>query len=155
MAALCLAFVVFLAAVAFEGTECLIVMCFPAFVQQLADRFGSSLWYLDYAELPLFVGMALVWFALVGLALAGSMRPMPLLHGLSQKPWFVRFSFAANVVLLALIPISLAFGFWATALTRTCVHDAKVYFLYDEGIAVPRWGYAMGLSRLSLQAERN
>jgi hypothetical protein len=40
-------------------------------------------------------------------------------------------------------------------LTRRTVDNAKVYFLYDEGIAVPRWGYALGLYRISLQAQRN
>lgn len=96
-----------------------------------------------------------LWVALVGLALAGSMWPVPLPKRLSRKHWPLRISLFANSAPLTMVPFVAAGAMWATSLTRRNVENAKVYFLYDEGIAVPRWGYALGLYRISAQAQRN
>lgn len=56
---------------------------------------------------------------------------------------------------LALIALTIVLAFHAASLARTSREGAMVYFLYDEGIPVPRWGYALGLYRVTLQAQRN
>ena len=113
-------------------------------------------WYVTgVTGLPI-VALFVLWLWLLRLAFAGSMRQVMLLKRLTQRSWIVRLSFLANCFVLSLIPIVVALAFHATSLTRTS-HEgaAAVYFLYDEGIPVPRWAYALGLYRVSLQAQRN
>jgi len=88
-------------------------------------------------------------------ALAGSRFQVRLLSRIAGKRSLHRIAFSVNCLLLISIPITIVFAFWATSFTCRSVDGARVYFLYDEGIAVPRWGYAMGLYRISLQAHRN
>ena len=155
MAAIFVAFIALLTTCIFEGAECLIAIKFPKLVQQLADRFGAFSWCFDDAELLLFAAVGLLWIILIGFAIAGSLRPMPLLEKISRNPFLVLFSFISNALAWVAVPTTIVFALWATSLTRTCAQGAQVYFLYDEGIAVPRWGYALGLSRLALQARWN
>ena len=155
LAAFFLLLILFLADCIFECAQCFVLVQFPGLEQPLVARFGSLLPYLDDAELLVIAALLALWAALLGLALAGSTRQVPLLKRLSMKPWPLRISFFANSMLLTLIPFVSIFALWATSLTRRSVEDAKVYFLYEEGIAVPRWGYALGLYRISLQAQRN
>ena len=110
---------------------------------------------LTYALLILLGALFLMWITLLGLALAGSSRQMPLLKHLTRRPRIIRFSSLANSFALALIlPISVL-AFQATSMTRPCHEGADVYFLYDEGVWVPRWAFALGLYRVSRQAEHN
>ena|ERR1039458_9210326 len=114
-------------------------------------------WELDLTCALLLVLGALVvlWIALLGLALGGSSRQIPLLKQLTRRSWVICLSSIANSFALALIPAIAVLACHATSLTRTSREDAAVYFLYDDGIPVPRWGYALGLYRVSLQAQRN
>ena len=106
-------------------------------------------------ELTLLLALAALWFLLIGLSLAGSIWQVPLLKRLATRPWVVRFSSIGNSLVLVLIALTIVVAFHATSLTRKSRKDAAVYFLYDEGIPVPRWGYALGLYRVTLQAQRN
>jgi hypothetical protein len=126
------------------------------YLPQLAPHFENP-WNirLSYALwLPIVAAVA-VWIMLIGLALAGSSRQLPLLKQLARKRWIVRFSFLVNSVALALLPLVVVLAFHATSLTCKSRESAAVYFLYDEGIPVPRWGYALGMYRVSLQAQQN
>ena len=64
-----------------------------------------------------------------------------------------RFSLISNMLILALAPIIAACALHASSLTCTCRKGAAVYFLYDEGVGLPRWFFALGMYRISLQAE--
>jgi hypothetical protein len=154
-AALFLFLMFFLAACVFEGAECFILIQFPWLEEFLVARFGSFLPYLDNAEVFVIAALLAFWVTLLGLALAGSEWQVPFLNRLSRRPWLGRISSFANSLVLVLIPIVVILALRATTLTRRSAEDAKVYFLYDEGIEVPRWGYALGLYRISLQARRN
>ena len=74
---------------------------------------------------------------------------------LARRTGVVRFSAVANTVRLSLVPIIAMLAWHATSLTQRSRDDASVYFLYDDGIPVPRWSYALGMYRVSLQARRN
>jgi hypothetical protein len=144
----------FLAACLFDTAECFVAIRFPEFAQQLTERWGSFLVNLSHAMwLPILALIAL-WITLLGLALAGSSWQMPLLKRLLHRPWVTRVSFLANSIVLALIPLIAFFALHATSLTRRSSDNAAVYFLYDEGVSVPRWGFALGLYRVSLQAQQ-
>src|SRR6185312_4455488 len=73
----------------------------------------------------------------------------------SERKWIIRLCFALNWVVLVSIPATAIFATYATSLTRQSGDGAAVYFLYDEGVGVPRWAFAMGLSRISAQGRRN
>ena len=116
---------------------------------------------LDSCELWLAVALLLVlgglfalWITLLALGLAGSTRELPLFRRLARSNRVMWLSYWANVLALALVPVIAIFACHATALTRTSRNDAAVYFLYDNGIPVPRWTYALGLYRISLLAQR-
>lgn len=123
---------------------------------QFPDLTRHKEWlYVEYAAWALLAGLGVFWMMLVLSALRGSTGEMPLLTRLTRWPWVIRFSFVINSIALALIPILAVLALHATSLTRTNGPPAAVYFLYDEGIPVPRWAYALGLYRLSLQTQRN
>ena len=155
MAALSGLLMLLLAVCLFDTAECVTLIQLPGFEEQVIKQFGSLPTDLDYAELVLIVALIALWVTLLGLCLAGSLRQVPLLKRLMKQSWVVRVSFLANCFVLILIPLFFVLVLWATSLTRRSSGDAKVYFLYDEGISVPRWGYALGLCRISLQADRN
>ena len=153
MAALFLALIAFTGACAWESVESLIYIHWPEVEQH--RLVGSIISTLDLIELCLLAGFLPLFGVLIVLALRGSTWQVPLPTGLARKRWIFRTSFILNSLFLMLIPAFASFGFWASSLTRRSGEDAKVYFLYDEGIPVPRWGYAMGLCRIALQSERN
>src|SRR5579859_284451 len=155
MAALFLLLILFLADCAVESAVCLGLILFPGSGDSFAARFGFLIPYWDKATLLFFVALATLWLAFLGLALVGSSRPMPLLSRVSRWPVTAHVSLIANSLILAAIPFVFIFACWAGSMTRGNCDGAKVYFLYDEGIAVPRWGYALGLSRIALQAQHN
>jgi hypothetical protein len=155
MAALFVMLVVFLAACLFESAEWFVAIKFPAHKHGAASRFEWVAWCLDYAELGVFAGALVLWVGLLGLAAAGSTPKVPVLNRLVRKAWAIRVAFLLNCVGLTSVPLVLVFGVQATSLTRRSSNRAAVYFLYDEGIQVPRWGYALGLYRISLQAQRS
>jgi hypothetical protein len=155
MAALFATLLVFLALCVLESLECVVLIRFPELEQPLINHLGWVAPWLDYGELAVVAAVLGLWLALLVLCLAGSPRPVPVLKRLARKPWAMRVSLLANSVALAAMPVVLGVGVHAESLTRRCGEDAAVYFLYDEGIQVPRWGYALGLYRISLQAQRN
>jgi hypothetical protein len=131
------------------------IILFPDFLQQLIERFGWLGVYVNYAVYLPVLGLVAIWMTLLGLAAKGSMWQMPLLKQLSRKPRVIRFSFFANCLLWVLVPIVTFLAVYTTSLTQRSREGAAVYFLYDEGISVPRWSYALGLSRIALQAQKN
>jgi hypothetical protein len=147
--------VVFLAAWVFESAECLVAIEFPELTRDAASRFERAVWCLDYVELGLFAGVLVLWVGLLGLAVGGSTLKVPVLNRLMRKAWAIRLAFLLNCLGLASAPTVLFDGVHATSRTCRSSDTAAVYFLYDEGIQVPRWGYALGLYRISLQAQRN
>jgi len=153
MAAIAVWLVVLLAAGAWESIECLIYIKFPGVEEHPVLSFVFS--SLDILELCLLLVFLPLFAALTALALLGSTRQVPLLKQLIRKRWPVQISFMLNSSVVVLIPVMMAFAVWATSLTRRSTSEAKVYFLYDAGIPVPRWGYAMVLCRICLEADRN
>jgi hypothetical protein len=107
---------------------------------------------LSVAAFLIAVAMGLLWVVLLGLALAGSYRPVPLLDRLAQRQRLVRLSFAGNCLGLFLATAGAALACHAGSITRTNHDGGRVYLLYDEDIPVPRWAYALGMYRVSLQA---
>jgi hypothetical protein len=152
MAALFLFIAWFLTVLLLDVLEWMGLMYFPEFAEHQARRWGM---YLGYAAWLLLGGLILVWIALVGLALAGSTRSLPLVQRLRGQPRTVGLAFAGNCLALLALPVFAALGLHAATLTQTKGNEAAVYFLYDEGIPVPRWCYALWMYRISLQAQRN
>jgi hypothetical protein len=128
------------------------LMNFPNFGEHQLRRLEM---YVGYAAWVLFAVLGTLWVGLLVLALTGSGRHVPWLQRIARKRWIIRFSFITNAVGLALIPVIAVLGIHAVSLTRTNGQAAAVYFLYDEGIPVPRWGYALWMYRVSWQAQRN
>ncbi|HXT40539.1 MAG TPA: hypothetical protein VN887_11030 [Candidatus Angelobacter sp.] len=135
----------------FEASEMFLLICFPDFARPFIEHWEP---YLTYALLLPLIVLVGLWMASLGLALAGSTRPIPVLKRVARWPGAVHLSYAANSLVLALLPIIVLLVVHATSLTRTSGDGAAVYFLYDEGIPVPRWGYAVGLYRISLEAKQ-
>lgn len=132
----------------FDALTSFILIRYPELDRNLAY------WNLHfiYALLFLLGCLFLLWITLFGLAIGGSARQMPLIGQLASKPWVVHLSLIVNSVALAVaIPASVV-GFWANSVMKTGSKHAAVYFLYDDGIPVPRWGYALGMSRVYLSA---
>lgn len=156
MAALCCGFVLL---ASFFGISELGVSAFftlfPKPAEYLVEHWGWLAIYLDYVLWPSGLAVVAVWLALLGLALVGSAWPMPGLRALSYRTWVVRGTFWGNAVTWLLIPCVLVFGLYSTSMISRNREGAAVYFLYDEGIGVPRSFYAMGLSRIAHQAEQN
>jgi hypothetical protein len=147
MAAFFVVLSVLLMAFLYAAGEALIYINFPDFYR----RFNPG----ETVELAVLFALTALWLLLIGLSLAGSTWPVPLLKRFAHSPWVVRFSLVGNSLALALMAFTTVLAFHATSLTRTSREDSMVYFLYDEGIPVPRWGYALGLYRVTLQAQRN
>ena len=141
----------FLTAFIFNAAAMFILIHFP----DLDRRLDPCELGMTYALLALLGALFVVWIVLLGLALAGSSRQLSLLMHLTRRPWVIRFSTLANSFALALILPIAVLAFHATSMTRPSREGADVYFLYDEGVWVPRWAFALGLYRVSLQAERN
>jgi hypothetical protein len=154
MAAFFLVLMVFLATCVLEVSSCFIVIHDPSLLEHQVGYFGG-LPFVDDVELLVIAAVIGLWMTLLVLALKGSTRQMPLLKQVSGRMWPSRVSCFINTVVLLLVPLTVTFALWATSLTRRSGEDARVFFLYDEGIPVPRWGYAMGLSRVALQAQMN
>lgn len=137
----------------FVTAECLFLTSFPNASQQIIERWGPYLRFIDYVIWPPIVVLAALWIMPAVFALCGSTRPVPLLKQLTRRTWMIRFSLFSNTLMLALAPVIAACALHASSLTRTCHKGASVYFLYDEGVGVPRWFFALGMYRISLQAE--
>jgi hypothetical protein len=154
MSALFLLLLLFLAACALDTAETILFVGFPDHGRYLVARFGRVAALLDYAKYVALVTLGILWISLLALAVRGSTWKVPLLKRLSAKKWIIRISSAFNSAMLVLIPLAATFAAHATSLTRRSAEGAAVYFLYDQGVGVPRWGFAMGLCRISLQARR-
>lgn len=138
-------------AVSIDISKFLILIWFPDLDSKL-DQLEFCVTYVLLLALGVFM---VLWSALLALALAGSSRKLPVIRRLTGLHWMFRFSSMANRILLALIPMVGVLTWHAASLTRRCGDSGAVYFLYDDGIPVPRWSYALGLYRISLQARRN
>lgn len=150
MAGFALFLVWFLGTLLFDATEWITFMYFPNFGVRPAWRV-----YVDYVPWLLFAGLVLMWLLLIGFAVAGSTRQIRFLHALTRRPAVVRLSLIVNTLVLAVIPIVALIALHGVSLTQKNRDGAAVYFLFDEGIPIPRTGYALGLYRLSLEAQRN
>ena len=98
----------------FASGRIFILTHFPELDRRL-DRWELGLFYALLLPLAALVAM---WIALVVFALAGSIRQLPLLGGLTSRPWAIRFSSMINSLALALIPLIAILAFHATSLTR-------------------------------------
>lgn len=138
----------FIADLLFDTAVCPFSILSPGLASKLAWLWRSFL------LLSMIVVLAL-WITMIGAALIGSAWQVPFLKRLTHRSWVIRFSFFANSLLLALVPLAAVLALYATSMTRRSSEGAAVYFLYDEGIPCPRWAYALGIWRISLQAEEN
>lgn len=141
----------FWASFLFEVGAMFILIRFP----ELDRRLDTLEFYLMCALLLILVLLMILWLVMIGLALAGSSRQIPWLKQLARRTGIIRFSFISNSLVLACIPLAVALAVYATSLTRTSREGAAVYFLYDEGVWVPRWAFALGMYRVTLQGQRN
>lgn len=147
MAAFFVMLLVFLTIFLLEVGATFVCIYFP----DIYGRFNQGV----ILELALLLGLAILWLLLIGLSLAGSIWPVILLKRLVRQTWVIRVSSVSNALVLVLIPFIAWLAYHATSLTRANREGAAVYVLYDEGIPVPRWGYALGLYCVTLQAQRN
>jgi hypothetical protein len=136
----------------FVTAECLFLVLFPNASQKIIERWGSYFGIIDYVFLSVIVVLAAIWIVPLVFALGGSTRTIPLLKQLTHRSWIIRSSLFSNTLMLALAPVFAVCALQANSLTRTCHKGASVYFLYDEGVGVPRWLFALGMYRISLPA---
>jgi hypothetical protein len=148
-AAFALVLLALFAVTLFDIAECVLLVQFPTLGLPPSISSTSYQTFLDSAMRVLSVSFGLAWMISIGLALAGSSFRVPLLKRLSRCRWVVRPSLVVNSISLGLVPILAGFAFYSSSLTQTNHGKGEVYFLYDDGIPVPRWGYAMGLFRIS------
>lgn len=138
-----------------DTVRCLVFIAFPKAAQRFTEHWGPFLRFVDDALwLPIIV-LAAIWIVPMVLALCGSTRPIPLLKYLAGRLWVIRLTLAFNYLMLASMLLLAPFAFHASSLAQTCHEGAAVYFLYDEGVPVPRWAFALGMYRITLQADRN
>lgn len=149
MAAFFFLLLLFVAVLLLDITQWIALVHFPEFNLRRWEM------YLGYVMWLLAAALGVSWLALLVLALAGSTHAVVLLRRFTRKTWIIRFSFVANSFLLALLPLIAVLAWHAASLTRTSRASAAVHFLYDEGIPVPRWTYALWMYRVSLQAQHN
>jgi hypothetical protein len=118
--------------------------------RQIIERlpFGSDVVILACV---LFV-MALIWLAGIGLALAGSMRPLPGIARLAARPRLVRGAFLGHIAFLVLAGVVTGMTLHARSLTQNEDQPAPVYVLYDDMRVVPRWVFQLGVYRIALTA---
>ncbi len=139
----------------FDTATALFFLLFPQVAQNLIETWAPYLRFIDYALLLPVIALAVFWITPVVFALCGSTRPLPLQKQLARRLWIIRFSLVSNLLALASVPIVAAFGIHAAARAQASRDGAAVYFLYDEGVGVPRWAFALGMYRITLQADRN
>jgi uncharacterized membrane protein len=105
--------------------------------------------------IPIAIGL-LAWLVLwvVGLVMAGggSMRDLPAIGRLAQRPRWLRLARAANVLLWAGALLIMSAAVYATSLTREDDEPAPVYLLYDDMGFVPRWVLNLGFMRIARAA---
>lgn len=113
----------------------------------VAAEIGAGLYFLVWALL-LVAGLVL--------AVIGSVRGIPLVRRLARSGRVQRASLIGCGLLLAGVLLLAAITWHAASLTRSDDAPAKVYMLYDDGIGgiVPRWVFALGMYRISLEAEK-
>lgn len=138
-----------------DTVRCLVFIAFPQVAQQVTEHWVPFLRFVDYALWLPIIALATIWIMPMVFALCGSTRQLPLLKQLARRSWIIRLSLVFNTLILASIPIITVFAIHATSLTRTSHDGASVYFLYDEGVPVPRWVFTLGMYRITLQADRN
>jgi hypothetical protein len=155
MSAFFLLFLLFLTACLIDTAETILFVEFPDLAGSLVTRYGWAAVLLDFGSYAALVLAGILWISLLGLAVRGSTWKVPVLKQLSERKWIICFSSIVNSVVLVLIPLVAIFAVHATSLTRRSTDGASVYFLYDEGVGVPRWGFALGLYRILVQARRN
>jgi hypothetical protein len=153
MAALFLAQILTLLVVLLTIALTFITVTYPAFARRFAAWGSLDLIILEFAPW-IAIGWGVLWAFLVVLVLAGSSWTVPLLGRWARRPALVQFAFVGNWLALLLVPLTTALAWHASSLTRTNGDGAAVYLLYDEAIGVPRWVYALGLYRVSLQARQ-
>lgn len=153
MAAFFLIIIVLIGACGWESTECLVYIHFNLLERHVVIRTIMSI--LDRVELFALLSFPPLLLSLVVLALCGSDWQVPLLKRLAKMRWPLQIASIINSGLLFSMPLVGIVLVWALSLTHRSFDGAKVYFLYDRGIPVPRCGYALGLCRISMQAERN
>jgi hypothetical protein len=107
----------------------------------------------------LLVGLGL-WVMLsllgIGMALAGSLWPIPLVARLGHNLWLTRLAFFGNSLLLVLSILFVGVAIQACSLARDDVVPAPVYFLFDnrEYPALGTWGPKLICYRVSRVAQQ-
>jgi hypothetical protein len=111
-------------------------------------------WGSDLAVVGVILSVVTVlWAAGIGLAIAGSMRQVPLLRRLTVSRRAARLALAGNGVALVLIALITVLTLHAAALTRGLDdRPAPVYVLYDDMQWCPRWVFQLGAYRIALAA---
>ena len=91
----------------------------------------------------------------VGMALAGSTRPVPLIARLARSQLLMRVATVFNSVLLVLVIVVAGVGIHACSLALDDVVPAPVHFLFDNGESqrVGAWAVKLSCYRVSLVAQ--
>jgi hypothetical protein len=88
------------------------------------------------------------WGAGLVYAVAGSVRPLPLVGRLARRPGARRLGLAAHGLAYALVALVVGLGLHASALCETR-GPAPVYVLYDDMGVAPRWLFQLGAYRIA------
>ena len=97
----------------------------------------------------------LISMVAIGMAIAGSTRPLPLIAWLARRSRLMRVALIGNSVLLALVVLVVGLAIHASSLAREDAVPAPVYFLYDnrDYEFLGAWGPKLFCYRISRVAQ--
>jgi hypothetical protein len=107
----------------------------------------------------IFLGGLSLWgltsMVAIGMAIAGSTRPLPLVAWLARRPRLMRVALIGNSVLMTLVVLVVGLAIHASSLAREDAVPAPVYFLYDnQGFEfLGTWGPKLFSYRISRVAQ--
>ena len=100
----------------------------------------------------MFLCWAVLWAFAVALAMLGSVRHVLLVSRLATKGCLVRAGVALSCALYLIALLIAPVALHATTLVRSDAAPGAVYFVYEDLDTFPRWLFAFGFYRISLEA---
>ena len=97
----------------------------------------------------------LIWIVALGMAIAGSTRPVPFVAWLARRPRLVGVALICNSFLLALVGPVIGLAIHAASLVREDAVPAPVYYLYDnrDHAFLGTWGQKLFCYRVARAAQ--
>jgi hypothetical protein len=91
----------------------------------------------------------------IGLVIAGSSRPLPLIAWLARRPRLTGLALVGNSVMLALVVLVVGLAIHASSLAREDAAPARVYYLYDnrDHAFLGTWGQKLFCYRVARVAQ--